>query len=151
MIFSRLRPYAASIDVRGTPLQVMQNIAAAAIAAFYLEPALAQSITPDPSGSGVIANAVNWLTGTLLGNVATGVAVLAVSDEVFADLPLTCLPFGEPQLIRNIVMLERQDRRGGGLAVALADAVTGAKEAASATARKRPKVSRKAKPRRSSP
>eukprot|EP01034_Spumella_vulgaris_P044925 gene44925-55916_t len=43
-----------------------------------------------------------------------GVAVLAVSDEIFAGLPLTCLPFGEPQLIRNIVMLERQDRRGGG-------------------------------------
>lgn len=80
-----------------------------------------------------------------------GVAVLAVSDEIFAGLKLTCLPFGEPQLIRNIVMLERQDRRGGRLAVALAEAVKGAKQAASAPARKRPKGPRKARPRRFSP
>ena len=73
-----------------------------------------------------------------------GVAVLAVSDETFAGLKLTCLPFGEPQLIRNIVMLERQDRRGGRLAVALAEAVKVAKKAASAK-------TRKARPRRSSP
>ncbi len=53
-----------------------------------------------------------------------------MSDEVFAGLPLTCLPFGEPQLIRNIVLLERQDRRGGRLAAALADAVKDAKEKA---------------------
>ena len=71
-----------------------------------------------------------------------GVAVLAVSDEIFSGLKLTCLPFGEPQLIRNIVLLERQDRRGGRLALALADAVKGAKEEAS---------TRKARPRRSSP
>jgi DNA-binding transcriptional LysR family regulator len=80
-----------------------------------------------------------------------GVAVLAVSDEIFAGLPLTCLPFGEPQLIRNIVMLERQDRRGGRLAVALAEAVKGAKQAAASPARKRAKATRKARPRPSSP
>jgi DNA-binding transcriptional LysR family regulator len=80
-----------------------------------------------------------------------GVAVLAVSDEIFAGLPLTCLPFGEPQLIRNIVMLERQDRRGGRLAVALAVAVMGAKQAAASPARKRAKATRKARPRPSSP
>jgi len=77
--------------------------------------------------------------------------VLAVSDEIFAGLKLTCLPFGEPQLIRNIVMLERQDRRGGRLAVALAEAVKGAKEVASAPARNRAKAPRKPRPRPSSP
>jgi type IV secretory pathway TraG/TraD family ATPase VirD4 len=41
--------------------------------------AAAQTISPDPSGSDVIADAVGWLTGTLLGNVATGIAILAVA------------------------------------------------------------------------
>lgn len=50
-------------------------VAAVALAA----PASAQSISPDPQGSGVIAGAVNWLTGTLLGNVATGLAILAIA------------------------------------------------------------------------
>ena len=38
----------------------------------------AQSAQLDPSGSGPILNAVNWLQGTLLGNVATALAVIAV-------------------------------------------------------------------------
>ena len=38
----------------------------------------AQSTQIDPSGSGPILNAVNWLQGTLLGNVATALAVIAV-------------------------------------------------------------------------
>ena len=38
----------------------------------------AQSTQLDPSGSGPILNAVNWLQGTLLGNVATALAVIAV-------------------------------------------------------------------------
>jgi type IV secretion system protein VirB2 len=33
----------------------------------------------DPSGSGPIVNAVEWLQGTLLGTVATVVAVIAVA------------------------------------------------------------------------
>lgn len=40
-------------------------------------PADAQSVA-DPQGSGVILNAVEWIQGTLLGNVATTVAVIAV-------------------------------------------------------------------------
>ena len=40
--------------------------------------ARAQSTQLDPSGSGPILNAVNWLQGTLLGNVATALAVIAV-------------------------------------------------------------------------
>ncbi len=38
----------------------------------------AQSTNLDPAGSSVILNAVNWLQGTLLGNVATALAVIAV-------------------------------------------------------------------------
>lgn len=38
----------------------------------------AQSVQLDPAGSDVILNAVTWLQGTLLGNVATGLAVIAV-------------------------------------------------------------------------
>lgn len=38
----------------------------------------AQSVSLDPAGSNVILNAVTWLQGTLLGNVATALAVIAV-------------------------------------------------------------------------
>lgn len=40
--------------------------------------ALAQSVQLDPPGSNPLLDAVNWLQGTLLGNVATGLAVIAV-------------------------------------------------------------------------
>lgn len=40
--------------------------------------ALAQSAQLDPAGSNVILTAVDWLQGTLLGNVATALAVIAV-------------------------------------------------------------------------
>ena len=40
--------------------------------------ARAQSVQLDPAGSDVLLNAVTWLQGTLLGNVATGLAVIAV-------------------------------------------------------------------------
>ena len=40
--------------------------------------AYAQSAQLDPQGSGVILGAVTWLQGTLLGNVATALAVIAV-------------------------------------------------------------------------
>jgi type IV secretion system protein VirB2 len=39
----------------------------------------AQSVQLDPAGSNVILTAVNWLQGTLLGNVATALAVIAVA------------------------------------------------------------------------
>ena len=41
--------------------------------------ALAQSIITDPQGSGVIIGAAQWVQGTLLGTVATVVAVIAVA------------------------------------------------------------------------
>ncbi|MCG0996314.1 LysR family transcriptional regulator [Acetobacter indonesiensis] len=58
-----------------------------------------------------------------------GVAVVPLPDEVCTTLVLTCFPFGVPQLTRQVVLLERQDRSGGALAKALAQAV---KEAATA-------------------
>ena len=41
--------------------------------------ALAQDLGSDPAGSGVIVGAVHWIEGTLLGTVATVVAVIAVA------------------------------------------------------------------------
>jgi type IV secretion system protein VirB2 len=42
-------------------------------------PALAQAVTLDPQGSGAITGALGWIQGTLLGSVATAVAVIAVA------------------------------------------------------------------------
>jgi type IV secretion system protein VirB2 len=47
--------------------------------------ARAQS-TLDPEGSGAIVAAVNWLQGTLLGTVATVVAVIAIASVGFMML-----------------------------------------------------------------
>lgn len=49
-------------------------------------PALAQYAAPDPAGSGPLLGAVSWLQGTLLGNVATAVAVIAVAAIGFMML-----------------------------------------------------------------
>jgi len=58
-----------------------------AAAALALAPAqaLAQS-GADPQGSGPIIAALTWLQGTLLGNVATAVAVIAVAMVGFMML-----------------------------------------------------------------
>lgn len=50
-------------------------------------PAHAQAVTTqDPAGSGPIVAALAWLQGTLLGNVATAVAVMAVAAVGFMML-----------------------------------------------------------------
>lgn len=49
-------------------------------------PAYAQSEFSDPAGSGVIVSAVRWLEGTLLGTIATVVAVIAVAAVGFLML-----------------------------------------------------------------
>ena len=49
-------------------------------------PAAAQYAAPDPAGSSPITGAVDWLQGTLLGNVATAVAVIAVAAVGFMML-----------------------------------------------------------------
>ncbi len=47
-------------------------------AAFHASPAMAQ-MAGDPAGSGAIVGAMRWLQGTLLGTVATTVAVIAIA------------------------------------------------------------------------
>ncbi|WP_419144939.1 TrbC/VirB2 family protein [Novosphingobium album (ex Hu et al. 2023)] len=46
----------------------------------------AQAVVNDPAGSGPIVAALGWLQGTLLGNVATAVAVMAVAAVGFMML-----------------------------------------------------------------
>ncbi len=58
----------------------------ALLALLFSSPAFAQYAAPDPAGSGPIAGAVDWLQGTLLGNVATAVAVIAVAAVGFMML-----------------------------------------------------------------
>ena len=65
----------------------MRSLRAAAIAALPLvlpQPALAQ--VAHPQGAGPIIAAMGWLQGTLLGNVATAVAVMAVAAVGFMML-----------------------------------------------------------------
>lgn len=49
-------------------------------------PAMAQESYADPAGSSVLVSAVGWLQGTLLGTVATVVAVIAVATVGFMML-----------------------------------------------------------------
>jgi type IV secretion system protein VirB2 len=58
-----------------------RNLLAAGAALISAAPAYA-----DPAGSGPIVNALMWLQGTLLGNVATAVAVIAVAMVGFMML-----------------------------------------------------------------
>ena len=61
--------------------------AASALAALsFSARALAQDSYSDPAGSGVIVAAVRWLEGTLLGTIATVVAVIAVASVGFLML-----------------------------------------------------------------
>ena len=54
--------------------------AAGLMAALSPVAAAAQDTMADPQGSGVIVAAVRWLEGTLLGTIATVVAVIAVAS-----------------------------------------------------------------------
>ena len=68
----------------------MSNRFRGAVAAFVTSvaavPAQAQQSYTDPQGSGVLVSAVNWLQGTLLGTIATVVAVIAVASVGFMML-----------------------------------------------------------------
>jgi type IV secretory pathway VirB2 component (pilin) len=61
----------------------IRNFFAASAALIPAAPAAAAA---DPQGSGPIVNALMWLQGTLLGNVATAVAVIAVAMVGFMML-----------------------------------------------------------------
>ena len=63
-----------TMTARRSPLP----FAAALLALAAAGAAHAQSTQLDPAGSNVILSAVTWLQGTLLGNVATALAVIAV-------------------------------------------------------------------------
>ena len=56
------------------------------LAALTASPALAQATGYDPAGSGPIVAAVAWIQGTLLGTVATVIAVIAVAIVGFMML-----------------------------------------------------------------
>jgi type IV secretion system protein VirB2 len=69
-------------------MTTVQSRFAAAVAALALSPAqaFAQAAGGDPQGSGPIVAALSWLQGTLFGNVATAVAVIAVGMVGFMML-----------------------------------------------------------------
>lgn len=56
------------------------------VAALFLLPQTAFAQTANPQGSGPIVAALSWMQGTLLGNVATAVAVMAVAAVGFMML-----------------------------------------------------------------
>ena len=58
----------------------------AALAMFAIGAPAAAAGQVDPQGSGPIVSALMWLQGTLLGNVATAVAVIAVAMVGFMML-----------------------------------------------------------------
>jgi type IV secretory pathway VirB2 component (pilin) len=64
------------------------NTRALVVAALMALPkaAAAQQSSLDPSGSGPIVNALHWVQGTLMGTVATVVAVIAVATVGFLML-----------------------------------------------------------------
>jgi type IV secretion system protein VirB2 len=72
------------MTVRSTPII---RATLAALATLAPVPAFAQAVVrADPAGSGPIVAALGWLQGTLLGNVATAVAVMAVAAVGFMML-----------------------------------------------------------------
>lgn len=64
-------------------MRVFNRLAAIVLA---LSPSAAMAQSADPQGSGPIVAALGWLQGTLLGNVATAVAVMAVAAVGFMML-----------------------------------------------------------------
>ena len=64
----------------------MKRLLAPAIAAAFILPAQAQVVTQDPAGSSPLIAALDWVQGTLLGNLATTAAVIAVAAVGFLML-----------------------------------------------------------------
>ena len=56
------------------------------VATLLAVPQAAYAQAADPQGSGPIVSALQWLQGTLMGNVATAVAVMAVAAVGFMML-----------------------------------------------------------------
>ncbi|MEL6878260.1 MAG: TrbC/VirB2 family protein [Pseudomonadota bacterium] len=70
----------------GMPKLIIARIAAAITLLIAPATAFAQQQVADPQGSGPIVAALGWLQGTLLGNVATAIAVMAVAAVGFMML-----------------------------------------------------------------
>ena len=64
----------------------MKYLTRLAASAMLLAPAAAQAQQADPQGSGPIVNALSWLQNTMLGSVATAIAVMAVAAVGFMML-----------------------------------------------------------------
>ncbi|WP_425542401.1 TrbC/VirB2 family protein [Sphingomonas oligophenolica] len=77
--------YAGMDGLQGKKLRWAAMLAAA-WALVQSNVAMAQDSLADPQGSGAIVSAVRWLQGTLLGTVATVVAVIAVASVGFLML-----------------------------------------------------------------
>ena len=72
---------------RGDSLTTFVMLIVTAAASFVTAaPAYAQDSLQDPAGSGPLTAAMHWLEGTLLGTVATVVAVIAVASVGFMML-----------------------------------------------------------------
>lgn len=71
--------YAGESQSNGGPMRQIFSKAAVLGAALTSTAARAQDALADPTGSGPLVAAVNWLQGTLLGTIATVVAVIAVA------------------------------------------------------------------------
>lgn len=64
----------------------LKSMLPAALLAALPQTAIAQVAGANPQGSGPVVAALAWLQGTLLGNVATAVAVMAVAAVGFMML-----------------------------------------------------------------
>lgn len=67
--------------IKTTFIRHFRALSAAAALTFTVSPAYA-----DPAGSGPIVAALSWMQGTLMGNVATTIAVIAVAMVGFMML-----------------------------------------------------------------
>jgi len=66
--------------------QAMNKFAGALLAVMTATSANAQVMNQDPAGSSPLVAAMEWIQGTLLGNVATAAAVIAVAVVGFMML-----------------------------------------------------------------
>jgi len=75
------------VQIQTRKMRGLLSVFAGVFGAFAASAAQAQQVTrADPAGSGPIVAALGWLQGTLLGNVATAVAVMAVAAVGFMML-----------------------------------------------------------------
>lgn len=60
-------------------MTLVRLLSPALVLAAFAPPAHAQAVQSDPAGSGPLLAALQWMQGTLLGNLATTAAVIAVA------------------------------------------------------------------------